>query len=215
MGFSGSSSITDLTILIFTTWDAVWDHLPAVLWDTRKLDCLLDQCFVHWVQNKERKREGWLQKPCHSGTQNLQQNNLKTHWNLMRFLSDFWNGFVFKIWNLKWFEVLDGLLGKHWRNVGLAFNCTFLLFGSVIQLIACARYLSSFYLSIYLSSYSLNLVLIFPYILTYVTLSSSCFKHLNNVCHTHMVLIWWCLMSEQNMFLNVLIVCICAAIYIT
>ncbi|CAI0547633.1 unnamed protein product [Linum tenue] len=37
------------------------------------------------------------------------------------------------------FEVLDGLLGKHWRNVGLAFNCTFLLFGSVIQLIACAR----------------------------------------------------------------------------
>ncbi|CAG7863930.1 unnamed protein product, partial [Brassica rapa] len=40
-----------------------------------------------------------------------------------------------------WFEVLDGLLGKHWRNVGLAFNCTFLLFGSVIQLIACAMYL--------------------------------------------------------------------------
>ncbi|KAK7851836.1 auxin transporter-like protein 3 [Quercus suber] len=38
----------------------------------------------------------------------------------------------------KWFEVLDGLLGKHWRNVGLFFNCTFLLFGSVIQLIACA-----------------------------------------------------------------------------
>ncbi|KAL6550582.1 hypothetical protein OROMI_021070 [Orobanche minor] len=38
----------------------------------------------------------------------------------------------------QWFEVLDGLLGKHWRNVGLAFNCTFLLFGSVIQLIACA-----------------------------------------------------------------------------
>lgn len=42
----------------------------------------------------------------------------------------------------QWFEVLDGLLGKHWRNVGLAFNCTFLLFGSVIQLIACARYLT-------------------------------------------------------------------------
>ena len=40
---------------------------------------------------------------------------------------------------LQWFEVLDGLLGKHWRNVGLVFNCTFLLFGSVIQLIACAR----------------------------------------------------------------------------
>uniref|UniRef100_I1P9E3 Amino acid transporter transmembrane domain-containing protein n=1 Tax=Oryza glaberrima TaxID=4538 RepID=I1P9E3_ORYGL len=38
----------------------------------------------------------------------------------------------------QWFEVLDGLLGRHWRNVGLAFNCTFLLFGSVIQLIACA-----------------------------------------------------------------------------
>lgn len=41
--------------------------------------------------------------------------------------------------HLQWFEVLDGLLGRHWRNVGLAFNCTFLLFGSVIQLIACAR----------------------------------------------------------------------------
>ncbi|RVW56349.1 Auxin transporter-like protein 3 [Vitis vinifera] len=27
---------------------------------------------------------------------------------------------------------------QHWRNVGLLFNCTFLLFGSVIQLIACA-----------------------------------------------------------------------------
>ncbi|KAK4276765.1 hypothetical protein QN277_014876 [Acacia crassicarpa] len=39
---------------------------------------------------------------------------------------------------IQWFEVLDGLLGKYWRNVGLFFNCTFLLFGSVIQLIACA-----------------------------------------------------------------------------
>ncbi|KAK7301366.1 hypothetical protein RJT34_12229 [Clitoria ternatea] len=36
-----------------------------------------------------------------------------------------------------WFEVLDGLLGKHWRNVGLAFNCISLLFGSVIQLSLC------------------------------------------------------------------------------
>ncbi|KAJ1437388.1 Amino acid transporter, transmembrane domain [Sesbania bispinosa] len=39
---------------------------------------------------------------------------------------------------LQWFEVLDGLLGPYWKAVGLAFNCTFLLFGSVIQLIACA-----------------------------------------------------------------------------
>ncbi|RZC54286.1 hypothetical protein C5167_013131 [Papaver somniferum] len=39
---------------------------------------------------------------------------------------------------IQWFEVLDGLLGKNWRNAGLFFNCTFLLFGSVIQLIACA-----------------------------------------------------------------------------
>lgn len=58
--------------------------------------------------------------------------------------------FIFLLWACfelnfrgQWFEVLDGLLGKHWRNVGLAFNCTFLLFGSVIQLIACARYLPS------------------------------------------------------------------------
>lgn len=46
--------------------------------------------------------------------------------------------FRFQI-SVQWFEVLDGLLGKHWRNIGLFFNCTFLLFGSVIQLIACAR----------------------------------------------------------------------------
>ncbi|CAA6663803.1 unnamed protein product [Spirodela intermedia] len=39
---------------------------------------------------------------------------------------------------IQWFEVLDGLLGRPWRNAGLFFNCTFLLFGSVIQLIACA-----------------------------------------------------------------------------
>ncbi|KAH0457335.1 hypothetical protein IEQ34_012650 [Dendrobium chrysotoxum] len=39
---------------------------------------------------------------------------------------------------LQWFEVLDGLLGPYWKAIGLAFNCTFLLFGSVIQLIGCA-----------------------------------------------------------------------------
>ncbi|KAL0401224.1 UNVERIFIED_CONTAM: Auxin transporter-like protein 2 [Sesamum latifolium] len=44
----------------------------------------------------------------------------------------------FKNHVIQWFEVLDGLLGPHWKAVGLAFNCTFLLFGSVIQLIACA-----------------------------------------------------------------------------
>ncbi|EFH65415.1 hypothetical protein ARALYDRAFT_476933 [Arabidopsis lyrata subsp. lyrata] len=46
--------------------------------------------------------------------------------------------FDFRNHVIQWFEVLDGLLGKHWRNLGLIFNCTFLLFGSVIQLIACA-----------------------------------------------------------------------------
>lgn len=35
--------------------------------------------------------------------------------------------------------MLDGLLGPYWKAVGLAFNCTFLLCGSVIQLIGCAR----------------------------------------------------------------------------
>lgn len=43
----------------------------------------------------------------------------------------------FKNHIIQWFEVLDGLLGPYWKAVGLAFNCTFLLFGSVIQLIAC------------------------------------------------------------------------------
>ncbi len=41
---------------------------------------------------------------------------------------------------LQWFEVLDGLLGPYWKAAGLTFNCTFLLFGAVIQLIACARW---------------------------------------------------------------------------
>ncbi|RDX65915.1 Auxin transporter-like protein 2 [Mucuna pruriens] len=44
----------------------------------------------------------------------------------------------FKNHVIQWFEVLDGLLGPYWKAVGLAFNCTFLLFGSVIQLIGCA-----------------------------------------------------------------------------
>ncbi|KAF1897614.1 hypothetical protein Lal_00032371 [Lupinus albus] len=44
----------------------------------------------------------------------------------------------FKNHVIQWFEVLDGLLGSYWKAIGLAFNCTFLLFGSVIQLIACA-----------------------------------------------------------------------------
>ncbi|CAG7880746.1 unnamed protein product [Brassica rapa] len=44
----------------------------------------------------------------------------------------------FKNHVIQWFEVLDGLLGTYWKALGLAFNCTFLLFGSVIQLIACA-----------------------------------------------------------------------------
>ncbi|KAH9613089.1 hypothetical protein KSS87_001477 [Heliosperma pusillum] len=48
-------------------------------------------------------------------------------------------GVSFKNHVIQWFEVLDGLLGPYWKAVGLAFNCTFLLFGSVIQLIACAR----------------------------------------------------------------------------
>ncbi|XAR65916.1 hypothetical protein NMG60_11011921 [Bertholletia excelsa] len=44
----------------------------------------------------------------------------------------------FKNHVIQWFEVLDGLLGPYWKAAGLAFNCTLLLFGSVIQLIACA-----------------------------------------------------------------------------
>ncbi|CAM8924614.1 unnamed protein product [Rhodiola kirilowii] len=44
----------------------------------------------------------------------------------------------FKNHVIQWYEILDGLLGPYWKAAGLAFNCTFLLFGSVIQLIACA-----------------------------------------------------------------------------
>nr|DAD20193.1 TPA_asm: hypothetical protein HUJ06_021656 [Nelumbo nucifera] len=45
----------------------------------------------------------------------------------------------FKNHVIQWFEVLDRLLGPYWKAVGLAFNCTFLLFGSVIQLIYSLR----------------------------------------------------------------------------
>ncbi|PKI39585.1 hypothetical protein CRG98_040055 [Punica granatum] len=37
----------------------------------------------------------------------------------------------FKNHVIQWFEVLDGLLGPTWKALGLAFNCTFLLFGSL------------------------------------------------------------------------------------
>ncbi|CAK9227929.1 unnamed protein product, partial [Sphagnum troendelagicum] len=47
-------------------------------------------------------------------------------------------GVLFKNHVIQWFEVLDGLLGPYWKAAGLFFNCTFLLFGGVIQLIACA-----------------------------------------------------------------------------
>ncbi|KAL9259145.1 Auxin transporter protein 1-like protein [Drosera capensis] len=47
-------------------------------------------------------------------------------------------GDSFKNHVIQWYEVLDGLLGPYWKAVGLAFNCTLLVFGSVIQLIACA-----------------------------------------------------------------------------
>ncbi|KAG0565890.1 hypothetical protein M758_7G020400 [Ceratodon purpureus] len=47
-------------------------------------------------------------------------------------------GHSFKNHVIQWFEVLDGLLGPYWRLAGLAFNCIYCLFGSVIQLIACA-----------------------------------------------------------------------------
>jgi auxin influx carrier (AUX1 LAX family) len=47
-------------------------------------------------------------------------------------------GVLFKNHVIQWFEVLDGLLGPYWKAAGLTFNCTFLLFGAVIQLIACA-----------------------------------------------------------------------------
>ncbi|CAA0809258.1 Auxin transporter-like protein 1 [Striga hermonthica] len=48
-------------------------------------------------------------------------------------------GVSFKNHVIQWFEVLDGLLGPYWKAAGLAFNCTFLFFCSVIQLIGCAR----------------------------------------------------------------------------
>lgn len=48
-------------------------------------------------------------------------------------------GHTFKTHVIQWFEVLDGLLGKKWKYVGLAFNCVYLLFAAITQLIACGR----------------------------------------------------------------------------
>ncbi|GKA16770.1 auxin transporter-like protein 2, partial [Tanacetum coccineum] len=58
----------------------------------------------------------------------------------------------FKNHVIQWFEVLDGLLGPYWKAIGLAFNVTFLLFGSVIQLIACARIWS--FLGLFMTTYT-------------------------------------------------------------
>lgn len=63
-----------------------------------------------------------------------------TVWISIQKMTFFFSFFYNPFWIIgQWFEVLDGLLGPYWKAVGLAFNCTFLLFGSVIQLIACAR----------------------------------------------------------------------------
>lgn len=67
--------------------------------------------------------------------QNFRTTHCSLYWKLFEKV---WFLFLFLVL-VQWFEVLDGLLGPYWKAVGLAFNCTFLLFGSVIQLIACAR----------------------------------------------------------------------------
>lgn len=46
-------------------------------------------------------------------------------------------GHTFKTLVIQWFEVLDGLLGRKWKYVGLAFNCVYLPFAAITQLIAC------------------------------------------------------------------------------
>lgn len=46
-------------------------------------------------------------------------------------------GHTFKIHIIQWFEVLDGLLGRKWKFLGLGFNCVYLLFSAITQLIAC------------------------------------------------------------------------------
>lgn len=54
-----------------------------------------------------------------------------------------WLTLMFNVicWRSQWFEVLDGLLGRKWKFLGLGFNCVYLLFSAITQLIACGRYL--------------------------------------------------------------------------
>ncbi|OIW02718.1 hypothetical protein TanjilG_29494 [Lupinus angustifolius] len=78
----------------------------------------------------------------------------------------------FKNHVIQWFEVLEGLLGPYWKAIGLAFNCTFLLFGSVIQLIACARIWS--FIGLGMTTYTA----------WYITIAALVHGKVENVTHT-------------------------------
>ena len=158
IGYTGCSGSVNTAILFLSNGYAFRDFTANLLWYDGKLDCLPDQYPIRWVPEPKGKRECQLQEPCHPGkffntttinhqkqynfhTSQIYSLNFNAENDLFFFFLFFFNN-PFWIFG-QWFEVLDGLLGPYWKAVGLAFNCTFLLCGSVIQLIACAR--SSFF----------------------------------------------------------------------
>lgn len=141
-GFTGCSGSVNAAILFLSNGDAFRDYSAGLLWSAWKLDCLSDQCSLRRVPKQKRERECQLQEPCYSGKPCEKAHNFMElkflNFSIQKLIYIYIYFSLFWIFG-QWFEVLDGLLGPYWKAAGLAFNCTFLLFGSVIQLIACAR----------------------------------------------------------------------------
>ncbi|KAG6535248.1 hypothetical protein ZIOFF_000213 [Zingiber officinale] len=126
---AGGAGAADAAVLVLAAGDAVGGDLAAVLRAPRKLDGVPHQRPLHRVPHPQGKGKRQLQESRYPGGKRPLLPFRPLYCSLLR--SDPSSPVL-------WFEVLDGLLGSYWKAVGLAFNCTFLLFGSVIQLIACA-----------------------------------------------------------------------------
>lgn len=103
---------------------------------------LISILYIEYRSRKEKENVSFKNHVIQVRYQTTIQNFSTLYTVPFCFCSEIWNKFHFNFFFffiLQWFEVLEGLLGPYWKAIGLAFNCTFLLFGSVIQLIACAR----------------------------------------------------------------------------
>lgn len=140
---AGGTGAVDTAVFVLAAGDVIRNIATNILWTNGILDCLPHQCSLRRVSSPNGKTRGQIiQKPRYSGKYN---SRLRFYNSYILNLIDVFSVCVNKYVKWKWFEVLDGLLGPYWKAAGLAFNCTFLLFGSVIQLIACARFFSLFF----------------------------------------------------------------------